>query len=135
VAVAAVQPQAAEHAGVAAVRLPVAEYAGAAPDAAVAPQQAAEVGVWVAAAVPQPEEVAAASAGVAVRRRAAAGWDAAVVPRPEVAAPDVRAGQRREVRPLAVASAFRRDQVRPWPAPSPGARFGHAMERRAIALP
>jgi hypothetical protein len=128
--VVAVPPRAAGHAGVA---------AEAALDAAEAPRP--EAAAWVATAVPRLEAAAArgaagvlqqgaavqAQAGVAVRPPEAR--DAAAVLRP--AAPGARAAGR----PLVVPLVFRRDPALPWPAPSPAARFAHAMERLQIASP
>ena len=92
----------------------------------------------------------------------AAAWDAAVVPRQEVAAwvwaaepqqeardaaavpprgavlraaPDVQVAEPRAARPSAVPWVFRRDQALPWPAPRPPARSARAMHCLRIALP
>ena len=83
------------------------EEAGA---AAVAPHAEA-------AAVPRAVEAAAVAAGQA----------AAALQR---AAPAVAAGL-----PSAAAWAFRRDQVLPWPAPSPAVRFAHATAKQSTASP
>jgi hypothetical protein len=94
-------------------------------DAAGEPQQAAAERAWAEAAVPQ--QAAAVRAWVEVARQQAAAQDVREVPR--------RAALRRVVLPSAVPLIFRRDQVRPWPAPKPAARFGRAMPCWWIALP
>jgi hypothetical protein len=114
---------------VAAVRPRVAGHAGVAPEAAEA---------RVGAAAPQPE---ARGAEVVLRPEAAAqGGVAEVAPQPEArdaaevlqrAAPGARAAARPSAAPL----VFRRVPALPWPAPSPAARFAHAMERLQIASP
>jgi hypothetical protein len=116
---------------VAAVPLPVAGHAGVAPeaaqDAAEAPRQEAEA--QVAAAVPRLE--AAARAGVAeVVRQPVARRDAA-----EVLRRAARGARAAAARPSAVLSVFRRDRLHRRPAPSPAARFAHAMVRLQIASP
>jgi hypothetical protein len=131
---------------VAAVPLPVAGHAGVAPeaaqDAAEAPRQEAEA--QVAAAVPRLE--AAARAGVAEvvpRLEAAARAGVAEVVRQPVARRDAaevlrraaRGARAAAARPSAVLSVFRRDRLHRRPAPSPAARFAHAMVRLQIASP
>jgi hypothetical protein len=140
--VVAVPPRVAGHAGVA---------AEAALDAAEAPRP--EAAAWVAAAVPRLEAAAArgaagvlqqgaaVQAGAVVLQPAAAAVQAGVAVRPpeardaaavlRPAAPGARAAGR----PLVVPLVFRRDPALPWPAPSPAARFAHAMERLQIASP
>jgi hypothetical protein len=113
--------------------------------AAGALQQAAQAAAWVGAAAPlRVAEAWAAAAGVR-RPEAAAQAGAAEEVRLPAAAPDVvvqlPAVQRRAALPSAAAWAFHRDQLLPWPAPQPAARFAraklfaHAKERRRIALP
>jgi len=80
--------------------------------AVVAPHAEAEA---VAAAVPHAEEVAAAARAAAALQRVA---------------PVAAAGL-----PSAAAWAFRRDQVLPWPAPSPAAPFAHATAKQSTASP
>jgi hypothetical protein len=128
--VSAVPPRVAGHAGVA----PEAER-----HAAGELQAAAEA--WVAAAVLRPEVAAARGAAGALQPEAAAraGVEEEVL-RP--AAPDAAEGLRRAApgalaaaRPSAVPLVCRRDPALPWPAPSPAARFAHAMRGLRIASP
>jgi hypothetical protein len=135
------EESAARHA--AAVPLRVAGHAGVAPEAAqdAAEEPRPEAAAWVAVAVPRLEAAAARGAagvlqpeaavpaGVAEVVRRAAAQDAAEVLRR--AAPGARAAARPAVAP----SVFHRDPALPWPAPSPAARFAHAMERLQIASP
>jgi hypothetical protein len=104
-------------------------------DAAVEPPQ--EAAARDAVEVPQPEAVARAWVGEeAVRQQEAP--DAEAVPlRGAVllAVPDVRVAEPRAARPSAVLWVFRRDQVLPWPAPQPAARFVRAMQCLRVALP
>jgi hypothetical protein len=72
--------------------------------------------VQAGAVVLQPAAAVQAQAGVAVR-------------------PPEAPGARAAGRPLVVPLVFRRDPALPWPAPSPAARFAHAMERLQIASP
>jgi hypothetical protein len=111
---------------VAAVRPRVAGHAEVAPEARVG------------AAAPQPE---ARGAEAVLRPEAAAqGGVAEVAPQPEArdaaeVLPRAAPGARAAARPSAAPLVFRRDPALPWPAPSPAARFAHAMERLQIASP
>jgi hypothetical protein len=90
------------------------------------------VGALLAARGAELQPVAEALVGVAVPQQA--GRDAAEEPRAVAvllrAVPDAQAAL-----PSAVPWAFRRDQVPPWPAPSPAVRFARATERLRIASP
>jgi hypothetical protein len=107
------------------------------------------VGALLAARGAELQPVAEALVGVAVPqqagrdaaeepRQAAEAWGAAAVLLGEAravavllrAVPDAQAAL-----PSAVPWAFRRDQVPPWPAPSPAVRFARATERLRIASP
>lgn len=115
---------------VAAVPLRVAGHAGGAPevarDAAEEPRQ--EAAAWGAAAVPQPGAAVRAEVAEVVRQPEAR--DAAEALRP--AAPGARVGA---ARPSAALSVFHRDRLHRRPAPSPAARFAHAMKGLQIASP
>ena len=135
-----------EPAGLDAVEAP--QQVAVAWDAAVAPQQ---VAAWVGAAevpqqeaaardaveVPQPEAVARAWVGEEAVRQQEVRGAAAVPLRGAVlrAVPDARVVEPRAAHPSAVLWVFRRDQALPWPAPSPAARFAHAMKSLRIASP
>jgi hypothetical protein len=129
---------------VAAVLLRVAGHAGVAPEAAqdAAEEPRQEAAAWGAAAVLQLEAAAARGAagvlqpGAAVRagvaeavRQPAARDAAEVLLR---VAPGARVGA---ARPSAVLSVFHRDRLHRRPAPSPAARFAHAMKGLQIASP
>jgi hypothetical protein len=99
-------------------------------DAALLP-----VAAWAAAAVPlQAAEPPGAAAGPqlgvrdAVAGRQPAAQDAEGL---QQAVPGGRAAEL----PSAVAWAFHRDQVLPWPVPQPAARFARATARLQIASP
>jgi len=84
-----------------------------------APAEAAE------AAHAEAPRQAAAPGGVEAAERAAEAVGRPEGPGAPVALPSAA--------PWADASAFRRDQVLPWPAPRPSARTVRAMEQRPIA--
>jgi hypothetical protein len=127
-----------------AVLLPAAAHAAAvpqvAPDAGEAPQPVAAE-VWGAAAL---QPAAGASVAAEVQQLAVAARAAAVVPQPAAEVRDAAGAAQPRVAPgvpvalpsgLPSASVFRRDQVLPWPAPRPAARFARAMTCWRNAVP
>jgi hypothetical protein len=119
-----------EASAVAALPL-AAEHAAVVPQA---PQDAVAAVLDAAAAVGVEEALQVAAAAVAVARAGAAeevlqpaARDAAEVP--------LRAVLLSAALPLAVAWAFRRDPVLPWPALQPAARSAHAMAKLRSASP